>query len=240
MRVDIITLLPEIFDNVFKESILGSAIMSGNLDIVIHNHRDYGEGRHRIVDDRPFGGGPGMLMKTSPLINCIRDVRKKSILAPVIGLTPQGQTLNQQLVRDIAKFERIVLVCGRYEGFDERIIPEFDMELSVGDYVMTGGEIAAMNLVDAVARMIPGTVGKEESVIQDSFFDGLLDHVQYTRPANWQNNLVPKVLLDGNHAEIDKFRKGTSLLKTAINRPDIFRLAALNKEDEEILISLIS
>ena len=186
MRVDIITLLPQIFEKVFDESVLGAAVKNGLIDIVLHQFREYGEGRHKTVDDTPFGGGPGMVFKPAPLVNCIRDVRKKGIHAPVIGLTPQGMPLNQCLVKELALFDRIILVCGRYEGFDERIINEFDFQLSIGDYVLTGGEIAAMTVVDAVSRMIPGTVGCEESVIQDSFYEGILDHPQYTRPANWE------------------------------------------------------
>jgi tRNA (guanine37-N1)-methyltransferase len=231
MRVDIITLLPGIFDNVFAESVLGSAIRNGLIEIVLHNFREYGDGRHRTVDDTPFGGGPGMVLKPGPLINCLNEVRAAAQPAPVIGLTPQGVRFDQQAARQLAHYERIILVCGRYEGFDERIINEFDLQLSIGDYVLTGGEIAAMAIVDAVSRMIPGTVGRQESVEQDSFFDGLLDHPQYTRPATWEGQTVPAVLQQGNHAAIEKWRKARSLLNTAVNRPDVFRTAGLDDKD---------
>ncbi len=240
MRVDIITLLPQIFEKVFDESVLGSAVKNGLIDIVMHQLRDYGEGKHKTVDDTPFGGGPGMIFKPSPLVNCIRDVRKLSIPAPVIGLTPQGASLNQDLVKELAKFDRIILVCGRYEGFDERIIHEFDFQLSIGDYVLTGGEIAAMTVVDAISRMIPGTVGCQDSVIQDSFYEGMLDHPQYTRPSIWEELEVPKVLQNGNHALINKYRRSRSLLTTAVSRPDVFVSTDLSDSDKEIFQELIS
>ena len=240
MRVDIITLLPQIFEKVFDESVLGSAVKNGLIDIVMHQLRDYGEGKHKTVDDTPFGGGPGMIFKPSPLVNCIRDVRKLSIPAPVIGLTPQGASLNQDLVKELAKFDRIILVCGRYEGFDERIIHEFDFQLSIGDYVLTGGEIAAMTVVDAISRMIPGTVGCQDSVIQDSFYEGMLDHPQYTRPSIWEELEVPKVLQNGIHALINKYRRSRSLLTTAVSRPDVFVSTDLSDSDKEIFQELIS
>ena len=240
MRADIITLLPQIFEKVFDESVLGSAVKNGLIDIVLHQFRDYGDGRHKTVDDTPFGGGPGMVFKPAPLVNCIRDVRKLGIPAPVIGLTPQGATLNQKLVKELAGFDRIILVCGRYEGFDERIIHEFDFQLSIGDYVLTGGEIAAMTVVDAVSRMIPGTVGCEDSVIQDSFYDGVLDHPQYTRPASWEGLDVPSVLQEGNHGLINKYRRSRSLLTTAVSRPDIFASADLSDSDKDIFQNLLS
>lgn len=240
MRVDIVTLLPGIFDKVFDESVLGSAVRNGLIEIALHHFRDYGDGRHRTVDDTPFGGGPGMVLKPAPLVNCLRDVRRLGPAGPVIGLTPQGVKLNQQIVKELAGFARIILVCGRYEGFDERIIHEFDLQLSIGDYVLTGGEIAAMTVVDAVSRMIPGTVGRQESVEQDSFYEGLLDHPQYTRPAVWGGLEVPKILQDGNHAHIEKFRTGRSLLTTAVNRPDVLAVADLSEEDREAFQALLS
>lgn len=240
MRVDIVTLLPGIFDKVFDESVLGSAVRNGLIEIALHHFRDYGDGRHRTVDDTPFGGGPGMVLKPSPLVNCLRDVRRLGSPGPVIGLTPQGVKLTQELVKELAGFDRMILVCGRYEGFDERINHEFDLQLSIGDYVLTGGEIAAMTVVDAVSRMIPGTVGRQESVEQDSFYTGLLDHPQYTRPAIWEGLEVPKVLQDGNHAHIDKFRQGRSLLTTAISRPDVLALANLSADDREALQLVLS
>jgi tRNA (guanine37-N1)-methyltransferase len=180
-----------------------------------------------------------MVFKPTPLVNCIRDVRKADIPAPVIGLTPQGAQLNQTLVKELATFDRIILVCGRYEGFDERIIHEFDFQLSIGDYVLTGGEIAAMAVVDAVSRMIPGTVGCEDSVKQDSFYDGFLDHPQYTRPSNWEGLEVPAVLQEGNHALINKYRRSRSLLNTVLNRPDVFATTKLDDSDKDVLQDLL-
>lgn len=240
MRIDIVTLLPVLFDKVFEESVLGSAVRNGLVEIVLHNFREYGDGRHRTVDDTAFGGGPGMVLKPAPLVNCLRDVRQLASPGPVIGLTPQGLPLTQQLVKELATFDRLILVCGRYEGFDERIISEFDLELSIGDYVLTGGEIAAMTVVDAVSRMIPGTVGRQESVEQDSFYEGLLDHPQYTRPATWEGLEVPAVLQEGNHAGIVEFRHCRSLLTTAVSRPDVFAAAKLTDSDRASLQSLLS
>ncbi|MGM0598706.1 MAG: tRNA (guanosine(37)-N1)-methyltransferase TrmD [Candidatus Rifleibacteriota bacterium] len=239
MQVDLITLLPGIFDNVFNESVLGSAVRSGLIEINIHNFRDFGDGRHKTVDDTAFGGGPGMVLKPGPLINCFQKVRNSGVVAPVIGLTPQGVQFNQDVARSLAEFDRLILVCGRYEGFDERIVSEFDLQLSIGDYVLTGGEIAAMTVVDAISRMIPGTVGRQESVEQDSFYQGLLDHPQFTRPANWQGKSVPGLLLEGNHALIESWRRKKSLLSTAVNRPDVFGTAELTQEDRDLLQDLL-
>ena len=240
MRVDIITLLPQIFEKVFDESVLGSAVNNGLINIVLHQFRDYGDGRHKTVDDTPFGGGPGMVFKPKPLVSCIRDVRKLDVPAPVIGLTPQGVRLNQNLVKELAKFDRLILVCGRYEGFDERILHEFDFQLSIGDYVLTGGEIAAMTVVDSVSRMIPGTVGCQDSVIQDSFYDGVLDHPQYTRPASWEGLEVPKVLQEGNHALISKYRRSKSLINTLVNRADVFSTTELEDLDKDLIQELLN
>lgn len=239
MRIDIITLIPDLFEKVFSQSILGSAVNSGLVNVVLHQLRDWGEGRHRIVDDRPFGGGPGMVFRPEPTIRCINDVKKKSTPAPVIGLTPQGVPFNQQLAKDLCLHERIILVCGRYEGFDERICEKFDLELSVGDYVLTGGEIAAMVVTDSLSRMIPGTVGKTESVEQDSFYDGFLDHSQFTRPSSWHDKGVPDVLLEGNHSLIDKFRRQQSIFKTSVSRPDLFKVANMCDKDKELLQELL-
>jgi tRNA (guanine37-N1)-methyltransferase len=239
MRVDIITLLPSVFEKVFDESVLGSAVKNGLLDIAIHRLREYGETKHRTVDDAPFGGGPGMVFKPEPVVRCIRDVRALEKPAPVIGLTPQGVRLTQGLVKQLAEYQRLIFVCGRYEGFDERIVHEFDLQLSIGDYVLTGGEIPAMTVVDAVSRMIPGTVGSKESVEQDSFYEGLLDCPQYTRPANWQGLKVPSTLVEGNHKYINEFRRSRSLLTTAINRPDVFETTELSEKDKQVFQSLL-
>lgn len=240
MRVDIVTLLPGLFDKVFEESVLGSAVKNGLIEVRLHNFRDYSEGRHRVVDDTAFGGGPGMVLKPEPLVMCLSDVRQQGEVCPVTGLSPQGVRFDQSVARQLALLDRLILVCGRYEGFDERVVSQFDLELSLGDYVITGGEIAAMAVVDAVSRMIPGTVGRKESVEQDSFYHGLLDHPQYTRPAEWNGQAVPEVLQQGNHALIDAWRRQHSLAATALHRPDVFAAARLNDHDRQLLQNLIS
>lgn len=222
MQIDLLTLVPGVFDRVFDESILGAAVAGGLLKIQVHQFREFGEGRHRTVDDTAFGGGPGMILKPGPLVTAIRAIRHQGIAGPVVGLTPQGLPLGQSLIRQLARQPRMILVCGRYEGFDERIRSEFDLELSVGDYVLTGGEFPAMIVVDAIARMLPGVVGRGESVEQDSFFRGPLDHPQYTRPSTWEGMGVPDVLMGGNHRLIEDWRRGQSLVRTAIRRPDLF------------------
>jgi len=240
VKIDIVTLLPGVFDRVFDESVLGSARRQGIIDIEIHSLREYGDGRHKTVDDTAFGGGPGMVLKPGPMTACLRDVRRAGPPAAVIGLTPQGIPLTQSLVRELAACPRLILVCGRYEGFDERIRSEFDLQVSVGDYVLTGGEIAAMAFVDAVSRMIPGTVGRQESVEQDSFFTGILDHPQYTRPAVWEGRGVPAPLMDGHHERITGWRRGQALLTTAIRRPDVFSSQEITREDREALQAAIT
>lgn len=231
MIIDLVTLIPGIFDRVFDESILGSAKESGLLEIRLHNFREFSTDRHKTVDDYAFGGGPGMLIKPAPLADCLRAVRQQGEPAPVIGLTPQGVPLNQGIVRRLARFSRLIVVCGRYEGFDERLLPEFDLELSVGDYVVTGGEFPAMTLVDAVSRMIPGTVGRTASVEQDSFFTGLLDHPQYTRPATWEGHAIPEVLRQGHHEKIEDWRRNQALLRTATRRPDVFSRLVIDRDE---------
>lgn len=231
MRIDIVTLLPALFDKVFDESILGSARKSGVIDIRVRDLRPYGEGRHRMVDDTAFGGGPGMVLKPGPLAACLRSLRGEGPAAPTVALTPQGIPFDQDLARELSRLPRLILVCGRYEGFDERLGPEFDVQLSVGDYVMTGGEFAAMTVVDAVSRMIPGTVGRQESVEQDSFYDGFLDHPQYTRPPTWEDHTVPDCLLGGHHARIQAWRRGRSLIATAMHRPDLLSRRPIAAQD---------
>lgn len=231
MQIDLLTLLPGAFDRVFDESILGAAVAGGLLKIQLHHFREFGEGRHRTVDDTAFGGGPGMILKPGPLVTAIRAIRHQGVAAPVVGLTPQGIPLSQSLIRQLSGHPRMILVCGRYEGFDERIRSEFDLEVSVGDYVLTGGEFPAMIVVDAIARMLPGVVGRGESVEQDSFYRGPLDHPQYTRPSTWEGMGVPEVLTEGNHRLIEEWRRGQSLVRTAIRRPDLFSRLELQPSD---------
>jgi len=237
MQIDIVTIIPAVFDRIFDESVLGTAVKSGLITVNVHNLREYGEGKHRTLDDTPFGGGPGMLFKPAPLISCLTDLRNSGAPAPVIGLTPRGHVFNQAMAKELAAFDRLILVCGRYEGFDERIEDEFDLELSIGDYVLTGGEIPAMAIVDSVARMIPGTVGSSDSIICDSFYDGLLDHPQYTRPADYEGYQVPDVLLEGNHSLIEQYRTFNSILATAVLRPDMLAETELSAGDKRLFAS---
>ncbi len=240
MRIDILTLLPATFAGVFDESILGAARRSGLIDVRVHPFRDYGEGRHRTVDDAPFGGGPGMVLKPGPLAAALTALRQDGLPAPVIGLMPQGLPFDQTMARELARLPRVILVCGRYEGFDERILPEFDLQISIGDYVLTGGEFPAMVVVDALSRMIPGTVGDPDSVREDSFYDGTLDHPQYTRPATWQARGIPAVLRDGHHSRITDWRRGEALWRTAAHRPDLFRQLDLAPRDRALLQDALS
>lgn len=232
MRIDIITILPEMFEPVLDASIIGRARSSGALEVAVHDLRQWTTDRHRTTDDYSFGGGPGMVMKPEPVIRALRDVRAQSSERPtVIVLTPQGRVLDQRLVKELAELPRLVLVCGRYEGFDERILSEADMELSVGDYVLTGGELPALIVVDAVARLQPGVLGHEDSAVDESFSVGLLEYPQYTRPASFEGMDVPEVLTSGDHARIARWRRTESIRRTAERRPDLIPEADLTDEE---------
>ena len=207
MRIDVITLFPEMFEKVLGESILGRAQEKGLVKIKLHNLRDWAKDKHRTVDDRPYGGGPGMVLKVDVVVSAIEDVRGES-KGKVILLSPQGKKYNQKMARELAQEERLILVAGHYEGFDERIREFVDEEISIGDYVLTGGELPAMVIIDSVVRLLPGALGDEESAQQESFSqENLLDHPSYTRPVEFRGMKVPEVLLSGNHAEIEKWRK---------------------------------
>ncbi|HEY7659764.1 MAG TPA: tRNA (guanosine(37)-N1)-methyltransferase TrmD [Actinomycetota bacterium] len=221
MRIDVLTIFPEIFDGPLRESLLGRAIRSGLLDVRVHDVRPFATDPHRQVDDEPYGGGPGMVMKAEPIFaaaDSLGDGNRRSVF-----LSPAGRRLDQPLVRELAAEPWLVLICGRYEGVDERIVEGLPAEeVSIGDYVLSGGEIPALVVLEAVTRLVPGVVGSEESVRRDSFGDeGLLDHPHYTRPAEIRGMRVPEVLLSGNHAEIDRWRNEAALEKTRRNRPDL-------------------
>ena len=220
MRIDILTLFPEMFDGVLSASMLGRAQASGLIDIRVHNIRDYTDNKHKKADDYPFGGGAGLIMMAQPIFDCMDAVleggRAKRIL-----LTPRGRTLNQKIAKELSQEERLVLLCGHYEGVDERVMTILDDEISIGDYVLTGGELPAMVLVDCVSRLIPGVLGSEESAADESFSDDLLEYPQYTRPANFRGMEVPEILLNGHHAKIQAWRLEQARLKTALNRPDL-------------------
>lgn len=222
MIIDILTLFPGMFEGVLSQSILKIAIEKGALDVRLHNIRDYTEDKHGKVDDRPYGGGPGMVMTPQPVFDAVEKIRASEKEARLILLTPQGRKFSQSLAEEFSQEQRLILICGRYEGFDERILLTLEpMELSVGDYVLSGGEIAAMAVVDAVGRLLPGVLGDPESVEQESFKNGLLDFPQYTRPSEYRGLKVPEVLLNGNHQEIDKWRKEQALERTRSRRADL-------------------
>ena len=222
MRIDILTLFPEMFDGVLSASMLGRAQASGLIDIRVHNIRDYTDNKHRKADDYPFGGGAGLVMMAQPIYDCM-DAVLQGESAHRILLTPRGRTLNQKIAKELSCEDRLVLLCGHYEGVDERVMEIIDDEISIGDYVLTGGELPAMVLIDCVSRLIPGVLGSEESAADESFSDDLLEYPQYTRPASFRGMDVPEILLNGHHAKIQAWRAEQSRLKTALNRPDLLR-----------------
>ncbi len=219
MKIDVMTLFPGMFSGPLDESIIKRARDKGLLVLGIHNLRDYTHDRHKTVDDKPFGGGPGMLLKPEPLFEAVESLTSEQ--THVVLLTPSGRRLNQALVRDLTRHSHLLLVCGSYEGFDERIRSLADDELSIGDYVLTNGALPAMVIIDAVTRLLPGVLGDEESVVQESFSNDLLEYPQYTRPADFRGMTVPDVLISGHHAEIAKWRLEQSELRTRQRRPDL-------------------
>mgnify|MGYP001179640526 CR=1 FL=1 len=220
MRIDILTIFPEMFEGVLGSSMLGRARQNGLIDIRVHNIRDYTDNKHRKTDDYPFGGGAGMVMMAQPIFDCV-DAVLGGEQARRILLSPRGRTLNQKIAKELAGEERLLLLCGHYEGVDERVMSIMDEELSIGDYVLTGGELPAMVLTDCLSRFIPGVLGSEESAADESFSDDLLEYPQYTRPANFRGMEVPEILLNGHHAKIQAWRLEQARLKTALNRPDL-------------------
>ncbi len=235
MRFDILTLFPEFFASPLNQSILGKAVEKGLLKINTVNIRDFALDRHRTTDDYPYGGGHGMVMKVEPVVRALRSLRDPDGTGPrVILMTPQGAPFNQRIAEDLAALEHLAIICGRYEGVDERIRSYADIELSAGDYVLTGGEIPALVIIDSVARLKPGVLGEIESAKHDSFSNGLLEYPQYTRPEEFEGQKVPEVLTSGNHAEIEKWRKSRSLVRTFERRPDLLEKAGLT--DSEIAI----
>ncbi len=225
MKIDIMTLFPDMCEAVLSESIIGRARNSGFVDICCHNIRDFAGNKHNRVDDAPFGGGMGMIMQAEPIYNCYKSLCNEGEDKPhLIYLSPKGKTLNQKKVRELAGLQRLVLLCGHYEGVDERVIDEIvDEEISIGDYVLTGGELPALVLTDCVCRMLDGVLSDESCYTEESHYNGLLEYPQYTRPRNWHGKQVPDVLLSGNHAEIKKWRTEQSLNTTLLKRPDILK-----------------
>ena len=224
MRFDVLTLFPEIFSGYLGQSLLKRAITIGLVEVHLHNIRDWASGKHRKTDDRPYGGGPGMVLMAQPVVECVEAVRSLVEPGSLVLLTPQGRRLDQRLVEQLAKRSRLLLLCGRYEGFDERVReilhPE---EISVGDFILGGGEVAAMTIIDAVSRLIPGVLGDEQSNQDDSFSskNRLLEHPQYTRPPVYRDLTVPEILLSGDHPAIARWRKEQSLQRTLLRRADL-------------------
>ena len=227
MRIDVLTLFPETFDGPLQASILGRALREGVAEVHLHNIRDFAEDKHSIVDDYAYGGGPGMVMKPEPLAAAIESVRAAAEPpGRVVLLTPQGRIFNQQVVDELVQETRLILLCGHYEGVDERIRQHFvDDEVSIGDYVLSGGEYAAIVVIDAVVRRLPGTLGSADSLLEESHSDGLLEYPQYTRPAEFRGWQVPDILLSGNHGEIAKWRRKQRIIRTAKRRPDLLERA---------------
>jgi len=239
MRFDVLTLFPELFSSFLKETILGRAVKAGLVDIRLVNIRSFARGRHLVTDDRPFGGGEGMVMKPGPISRALESIDRIKDRSPVLLLTPQGRTFDQPLAWDLSRMEQLILICGRYEGVDERIRPKgVDMELSIGDYVLSGGETAAMVVIEAVSRLVPGVLGGEKSSQEDSFEEGLLEYPQYTRPRVFKNQEVPEILLSGDHEKIRVWRRTESLKRTLERRPDLLKKAKLTEEDKRILAKL--
>jgi tRNA (guanine37-N1)-methyltransferase len=237
MRIDVLTLFPEVFREPLRASLLGRAIERGAIEVVVHDLRDYTHDRHRTVDDAPFGGGPGMVMRCEPLFEAVEALRAVNSCERVVLMSPRGRPLTQGIVRELAQARDLVLVCARYEGVDERVSEALCTdEISIGDYVLSGGELPALVVIEAASRMIPGVVGDWESVETDSFYSGILGPPQYTRPAEFRGMEVPEVLRNGNHAAIARWRRKEALRATRNRRPEL--LAQSNAEDEPLLEEL--
>jgi len=226
MQIDILTLFPKMFDSVLGESILKRAQAKGAVKVHLHDLRDWTFDNHRSADDKPFGGGPGMVMKVEPVYLALKEIMQSSKgKAKVILLTPQGRKLDQTLAKKIAKEKKLILICGHYEGVDERVRGLADDEISIGDYILTCGEIPAMALIDTVTRLIPGVLGSKDSTASESFEDGLLEYPQYTRPSDFKGMKVPEILLSGDHKKIDQWRKQEAVKRTKERRPDLVKKA---------------
>lgn len=238
MIFDVLTIFPGIFQSPLGESLLKRALEKGIIRVRLRDLRDYTRDKHRMTDDYPYGGGAGMVMKPEPVIRAVRAIQAEEEDARVILLTPQGERLHQALAKDLSRHDHWILICGRYEGVDERIRSAADREISIGDYVLTGGEIPALVLIDVLSRYVPGFLGSGASAEEDSFSRGLLEYPQYTRPPVFEGQEVPEVLLSGNHAQIAKWRRRESLRRTFLRRPDLLEKAELSDEDLAFLEEL--
>jgi len=235
MKFMVLTLFPELFDGFRAHGMIRRALELRRIEIETVQIRDFAEGKHRVTDDRPYGGGCGMVMKPEPLAGAIRFARRSAPEARTILLSPQGRLFDQQHARRLADEQALIFICGRYEGVDERILDLVDGEISIGDFVLTGGELGAMVMIDAIARLVPGVLGGESSAAEDSFSDHLLEHAHYTRPREFEGEAVPAVLLSGNHADIDRWRLETSLIRTFLKRKDLLLQRPLSPEETGIL-----
>jgi tRNA (guanine37-N1)-methyltransferase len=241
MRFGIVTLFPEMFTAVTDNGVVGRAVRQGVLSLECINPRDFTEDKHRTVDDRPYGGGPGMLMKVEPLERALNSMRAALPAAKVVYMSPQGRRFDQAAATSFAQCDELIILAGRYEGVDERLLrAQVDEEWSVGDYVLSGGELPAMIVVDAVARLLPGVLGHPESAVEDSFVDGLLDCPHYTRPEVYKDEAVPAVLLSGDHAAIKRWRRQQALGRTYERRPDLLQHRSLCDEDEKLLADYLA
>jgi len=236
INFEILSLFPEMFESPLDFSLLKKAQEKGLLSICLHDIRDWADDKHKMADDAPYGGGCGMVMKVEPVEKALKAVRKPEDDSIVVLMTPQGEVLNQKIAAQLATRKNIIIICGHYEGVDERIREHLvDREISIGDYILTGGELAALVLVDAISRFIPDVLGNPQSTGDDSFSENLLEYPQYTRPAQYRGWTVPDVLLSGNHARIERWRKKESLKRTYKRRPDLLKLRELSPEDKKIL-----
>lgn len=242
MRIDLMTLFPEMCDRVMSESIIGRARARGDIEVCCHQIRDYTLNRQCQVDDYPYGGGLGMVLFPQPIADCFRAVCEQTGTRPhLIYMTPQGKTLTQKRAVELSKMDNICVLCGHYEGVDERVIEALvDEEISVGDYVLTGGELPALTLIDCVARLVPGVLSADECFTDESHFNGLLEYPQYTRPAVWEGREVPEILLSGHHANIQKWRRAQAVERTARRRPDMLASAELTPAEKERVAEILS
>jgi tRNA (guanine37-N1)-methyltransferase len=238
MRIDILTLFPQMFDGLMNCSIIARARERGLVDIRLHDIRAHTHDKHRVVDDYPYGGGAGMVLKPEPIFEAVEAIKVELALSevPIILLSPQGRLFNQVIAKDLAGYEHIILICGHYEGVDERVAEHLTTdEISIGDYLLSGGEIAAMAVTDCVVRLLPGVLGSEASLAEESHVEGLLEYPQYTRPETYRGWAAPSVLLSGDHGDVARWRRQQSLLRTAKRRPDLLDKAVLSTEDRKLL-----
>lgn len=240
MRIDIITLFPEMCEAVMSESIIGRARKKGAIEVICHQLRDFALDKHKKVDDTTYGGGMGMLMKAEPIALCIENICGQIGKKPhCVYMSPKGKTLTQSRLKELTEYDNITILCGHYEGVDQRVLDEFiDEEISIGDYVLTGGELPALVLADSLSRLIPGVLSDDLCFSEESHFNGLLEYPQYTKPAVWRGIAIPEILISGHHANIDKWRRQKSIEETYKKRPDILKSSVLTEEDKKFLEEL--